>query len=295
MTQINNTELRIGIIGVGAIGSFLASQLHGLHELFYFNRSHKNNISVKTLDANVNFEMELSDPLNFKEDLDWIIVAVKEHHTKDVIDLVEKLSSLHTNIIVVRNGLLLVEPFEHIANRNLLIPCIINCSVEPNDDNSGYVQLSEGLIKLPTRKGSDEFKSLFNSDLLTIVEVDDFKTQAWMKVLESSAIGAITAMTGRTIEVFENQKYVNKLRALVREGIEVASSDGAKIPVDFTCQLVLRLPTYPKEKGSSMLTDKKLGRELEINAKSGCISGLGKVYNIETPLHDDVISHLRHD
>jgi ketopantoate reductase len=47
-----------------------------------------------------------------------------------------------------------------------------------------------------------------------------------------------------------------------------------------------KIKIYPKEKGTSMLTDRKLGKPIELGAKNGAIGKVGKKYNLEPPLHD---------
>ena len=41
-----------------------------------------------------------------------------------------------------------------------------------------------------------------------------------------------------------------------------------------------------------MLTDRKLGRPIELGAKNGAIVSVGKKYNIETPLNELVVTLL---
>jgi ketopantoate reductase len=53
-----------------------------------------------------------------------------------------------------------------------------------------------------------------------------------------------------------------------------------------------KIKIYPKEKGTSMLTDRTLGKPIELGAKNGAIGKVGKKYNLETPLHDLVCTLL---
>lgn len=78
----------------------------------------------------------------------------------------------------------------------------------------------------------------------------------------------------------------------MEEGIQVAKADGAIISSDFANVMLEKLEFYPKEKGSSMLTDRKLGRPIELGAKNGAIVKIGKKYKIETPLNDLIVTIL---
>jgi 2-dehydropantoate 2-reductase len=105
-------------------------------------------------------------------------------------------------------------------------------------------------------------------------------------------LGAITCLTGETCWIFKDEKLKNLYQTLLEEGIQVAKAAGAVIPFDFVNAMLEKLQAYSKEKGSSMLTDRKLGRPIELGAKNGAIVSVGKKYNIETPLNELVVTLL---
>ena len=81
---------------------------------------------------------------------------------------------------------------------------------------------------------------------------------------------------------------------LLREIVEVGKADGAKIEDSFIDGMLIKLMNYPKEKGSSMLSDRLQGKPIELGAKNGIISELAKEYNIKTPLNDLIVSLLKY-
>jgi len=66
----------------------------------------------------------------------------------------------------------------------------------------------------------------------------------------------------------------------------VAKADGAKIESEFSEMLLNKILQYPKDKGSSMLTDRINGNKIELEAKNGAISKMAKAYGIDTPIND---------
>ena len=80
---------------------------------------------------------------------------------------------------------------------------------------------------------SNEFQSLFSKHVISFESTDDFHTKSWKKLIESSAIGGIMAITQRYCEVFEESYYLSLFKQLILEGIEVGKADNAKLPFYF--------------------------------------------------------------
>lgn len=111
---------------------------------------------------------------------------------------------------------------------------------------------------------------------------------------ESAALGAILCLSGATCRIFKDKAIQKLYRDLLKESIKVARADGALIPVDFEQKMLNKIKEYPPNKGSSMLTDRLLGKPIELGAKNGIIAKLGKIYKIPTPINDLVCTLLRH-
>ena len=137
-----------------------------------------------------------------------------------------------------------------------------------------------------------DFQHPFKNKDFQFRQVEDFKPENWKKLLESACLGAITCLTGETCWIFEYEKIRTLSQKLMEEGIQVAKADGAIIPSDFVNIMLEKIKTYPKQKGTSMLTDRKLGKPIELGAKNEAIGKVGKKYNLETPLHDLVCTLL---
>ena len=170
---------------------------------------------------------------------------------------------------------------------------MIDCPTQPMEDGS-YLQLKKPCITSVSGVLANDFQNLFNIQKCSFEQVDDFKTATWKKLLESSAIGAITCLTGETCRIFQKKENRDWYQNLLEEGIKVAKADDAIIPNDFVNVLLQKLNSYPDDKGSSMLTDRILGRPIELGAKNGAIVKKGKQYKIETPMNKEIVKMI-HD
>jgi len=95
-------------------------------------------------------------------------------------------------------------------------------------------------------------------------------------------------LTGQTCWIFRDPEIVNIYSRIVDESINAAIADGALIGPEFKSQLIEKIKKYPDNKGSSMLTDRKKGQAIELNAKNGIISKIAKSHNIKTELNDTI-------
>ncbi len=283
--------MRVGILGIGAIGSVIAHCLELHHDVYYFNRSTKSKIVVKKNNDVLIRKIELS-LVDKVPTLDWLIICLKEFHYSDAHDTLQSLITTDTKVAVIRNGINLEEPILRYTDSKNIVECIIDCPTQVLNDGM-YHQLYDPIIKVSNGKLSSEFRGLFRLDRLGIVEVEDYHTESWKKLIESSAIGSILCLTGETCRIFENSELVNLYGLIIDEAILVAKADNANISLEFKSELVQKLIAYPPDKGSSMLTDRIRGSLIEVNAKNGIISQVAKKHNIRTELNDTLSLLLR--
>jgi len=170
---------------------------------------------------------------------------------------------------------------------------MIDCPVQKTNEGS-YLQLAAPKIVVKKSALADEFEKLFIEGNLTVKQVDDFLTMNWKKIIESSAIGGILALSGETTWIFKDEKVVDLYKKIIIEGIAVAQKEGADIDNDFVEKLVQKLKTYPDTKGSSMLTDRRNGLPIELDAKNGIISKYGKQHEVNTDINDMICILLKH-
>ncbi|WP_025664816.1 ketopantoate reductase family protein [Aquimarina megaterium] len=283
---------RIGVLGLGAIGSVISRILvaHPENDIFYYTRTPKSKIKILYQDEKI--EIPIDSKKERSEELDWLIICLKEYHFEAAKEQLAQLIGVHTKVVVIRNGIELkasITPFTRDEN---ILECMIDCPTQPIEDNY-YLQFSKPTLKVQKSELAKRFRALFTKNDVQIIEVLDYKTENWKKLIESSTLGSILCLTGRTCSVFENQEVVDLFKNLLREGIEVAKSDGAIIESSFEPEILHKIATYSKTKGSSMLSDRLIGNIIEVNAKNGAIEKIALQNRIATPINDTICKLLR--
>lgn len=282
---------KIGILGVGAIGSVLSYELlkKDKNELFYFSRTKKNYLKISSNDFQFEIKINVETTITNSPNLDWLIICLKEHQYSGARNWFWQLIHPKMDIAIVRNGLGLKESISHFTSQNNILECIIDCPTQLNE-NQYYEPLYLPIITTTEGPLAAKFESLFNK--IEIRRTDDFKTASWKKLCESSSLGAILCLSGETCWIFKNETMRDLYEDILSESIQVAKADGAKIEGSYIDEMLNKLLTYPEKKGSSMLTDRLNDESIELGAKNGVISKLGKEYNIETPINDLIVKLL---
>ncbi|MEM5564210.1 2-dehydropantoate 2-reductase N-terminal domain-containing protein [Psychroserpens sp. AS72] len=289
-----NTKTQIGILGVGAIGTVIACYLNKKtgNELFYFSRTKKEQLKLITHNASLCTAIETHTSNSKIHQLDWLIICIKAHQYEGAKHWFTPLIQPKTKVVVIRNGLQLKEPILPFTSEQNILECIIDCPTELVK-NKYYKTLKTPLLTVPKSTLANTFELLFNTSEIDILQVQDFKTQCWKKLCESATLGAILCLHNDTCRIFKSKSVQKQYRNLIAETIKVAVADGAKIEANFSNNILTKILNYPDTKGSSMLTDLRNNKLLELDAKNGIISQLGKQYNIETRLNDSIIIKLK--
>lgn len=273
---------KIGIVGMGAIGAVLAKYLirNIDNQYYFFTRTKHQSISVE-FDHNED-DILLNLPHEKRVKLDWLIICLKEYHIKEAIPDIQSLIDDQTKLAIFQNGIDIAKPYCRLTNETLILETVIDCPVE-RIDRTRFKQYKIPIITISMSQLADEFINLFTDEEIQLKQTQDFKRIQWLKLIDSSAIGSIQCVTEQPCAIFQETKYVEEYKLLVKEGMKVANSVSISLDKDLSNQLVNKLLKYPKSKGSSMLSDKIKGNMLELEAKIGAIVKVAKQQNIKVP------------
>jgi len=282
--------LKIGVFGIGAIGTVISLAIRDQFSIFYFNRSNRSNLALAYKDELTKKNIRLT-PISNHEKLDWLLICIKEYHFSDALSNLSKLVNSDTKVAVIRNGMNLKTPLLKLTISSMILECMIDAPTQPTN-NGAFQLLSFPNITVLKSDLATEFSTLFDLEKIEIKQTEDFKSAQWKKLIESSSLGAILCTTGKTSVIFRNPYYLKLYKLLVQESINVAQADGANIQDSYLEILLKKLETYGDQKGSSMLTDRIAGKPIEINAKNGAIVTIAKKLGIETPINSSMVEAI---
>jgi len=259
--------------------------------VLYFSRTKKEYLNLITDQSKHHIPVHIETSTSKAHHLDWLIICLKAHQYDTAQHWFSQLITPNTKAVVIRNGLRLKEDLLPFTSKENMLECIIDCPTE-HLENDYYKTIKSPELIIPKSTLATEFKLLFNTSEIGIHQVQDFKTKSWEKLCESATLGGILCLHNDTARIFKSEAIQTHYKRLMAETIEVAIADGATIASSFLEETLTKILHYPETKGSSMLTDLRHGKPLELQAKNGIISKLGTLYNIETPLNDYIVNKL---
>ena len=286
-------ETKVGILGMGAIGSVVSTLLSdsSTPQTSFYSRTERDFICVDGPKQTNRTATKVMTKPEEKHQLTWLIICLKFHHYPNAAGLIKSLINPHTKIVQIGNGICLSNQLINIADENSILECMIDCPTEERNPYK-YQQLRKAVIQASKGALADEFAYLFDLSTVTFDLVDDFLTANWKKTIESAMLGGLMVSIDGTVKDIIEQNLIDTFRKGVVEAMTVARAAGADISDEFSSELLVKLQQYSPDKGSSMLTDYRKKKTLEIEAKNGAITSFGRKYGIPTPINDHLVTTM---
>ena len=283
---------RVAVVGVGAIGATVAAAVQdaGGHELVLCARRPLDGVVVERPGGE---EVVLQAPVMTEPDgigaAEWVVLAVKAHQTNGAAGWLRVLAGPGATIAVLQNGIDHLERVTPLAGGAAVLPTVNWCPVEPVA--AGRVR-QRGALRLAVPDGSagEAFAALLG-DGAEVAVGGDFAREAWRKLC-ANAVSGVMALAGRPAEIFALDDLRSVATALAHECAAVARAEGAPLSDDDADEVIAWIRELPPDAGSSILTDRLAGRELEWEARNEVIGRLGRRHGIATPVSDTVAALL---
>jgi 2-dehydropantoate 2-reductase len=288
--------MRIGFIGIGAIGTLFAAALALRHEVRALVRDEDLAMRVARRGGLVVDDAPPrpirigSDPVLFK-DVDLVVVAVKTYDTTDALASIRGTIGAATPILSLQNGASHVDQIEAaLGNR----PAIV---IAPTTEGATLVEpgIVRRLGKGRTRVGwaaqrdygdmAPSFAAALATADLDAAFVKKIDAFVWEKIVVNAAINPLTALAGvpNGELLQQGDLWVRAVRA-AREATAVAVSLGVVLPFADPARAVETIVRATAENRSSMLQDLERGpapRRTEIDDITGAVVRYGSARGIE--------------
>ncbi|MFB4211026.1 2-dehydropantoate 2-reductase [Shouchella sp. JSM 1781072] len=284
--------MKIAVIGAGAVGLFIAATLRSEEvDVSLFMRSKQtaalieaDGVNVKRKDQDFNArDFLINRSLN--ETYDVIIVCVKSYQVKQVVEEYRRLDVKGTNWLFLQNGMEHLQTIEQLSEP--VYVGIVEYGLLKDVDKPNLVSVKgEGRVKIAAFRngfagGTLDFTTLIAPNRLSFVWQNDYKDMLESKLIMNACINPLTALLNvKNGALIANPFYEQVMERCFLEVMLVLN----RCDRDEKWREVKRICEQTKENQSSMLTDLRQERPLELDGIVGYLLKKGKERQLPIPL-----------
>lgn len=288
----DNDAMRIGVMGAGAVGTYVGALLSRDCEVVLIGRPAVAD-AITDRGVRVSGLTELharpeadSDPAALR-DCEVVLLTVKAYDTAEAAGLVAAASPM-CMLVSLQNGLDNDESIARTAPG--LRSCAAVTSFGITYEGPGHVRhAGEGETHLG-RMACSPAEAKRTAEVLSkcglpVDFVEHIRGHVWLKGIVNHCINPLTVIHRcRNGVLLEHEEYREHMRGLCAEAIAVARALKVKLPVQDVLGRVAEVARRTADNRSSMLQDVDRGKRTEIDSITGHIIRMGRRYDLELPL-----------
>lgn len=298
--------MRVGVVGAGAIGGFLAGALAraGVPVALLARGAHlaairRHGLRIESDLGTFTGRVDADDSLSSLGDFDVLLLTFKAHQWPALLGELARFSHTHTTIVTLQNGL----PFWYLRTPPLrsvdpggkigrlfgedqVIGGVVHVSGAVTEP--GLVRQSGGLRYLlgsPQNEDNARLEALV--ELLRNVglqaEADpNIRASVWLKLVNNAGLNAVSVLRQSTIkQLLSDEAARRQVHELMSEALLTGEALGVVSDVDIEARLdyAARLDDVK----TSMLQDYERGRALELDPIVGAVIEVAERYDVAVP------------
>jgi len=299
----NENQMRVGVIGMGPVGSVLAVHLAEagayvipcdivsgkMDKIKKSGMRLKNVIEKRVTVPDVCYSVQ--ELASF--DLDLAIVAVKTPSLKKVTSQLAEIAREKMYVMCAQNGIdnEMIVAREFGDDRTLRM--VVNYAGSMSDANTVHVSFFNppNYVAALSPNGDGVAKRIM--DLLNSVNLEteipeDIQDYIWEKAILNAALSAVCAITRKTMkDVMDFPFTLQLVEAIIDESVRVAEIEGIELGKKFR-RFCIRYLKNAGHHRPSMLIDLENGNRTEIDQLNGKIVEYGRKHCRPTPLNQCV-------
>jgi len=282
----------IGIIGPGAMGTFLAGMLGEKNEVTLVGRRE---LDIEKVD--IVGKTELTAEINFTTNLgklsgsELVVICTKSYDTEEAVKGILDHLSPECRILSLQNGLENEEIISEHIGKERTIGGVTSHGVTYLD--SGKVKhAGKGKTLIGSypkgKRGEEELKrivKLFNEGDISTTLSDNIIGHIWKKVIVNVGINPITALVGvKNGLLLKDEDLLELMKEAVQEASTVAE-EYVDLPIDEPFKETKKVAKSTRDNKSSMLQDVEKKRRTEIDQINGAVVEKGEKSGIRVDVN----------
>jgi 2-dehydropantoate 2-reductase len=304
----SNSQLRIGVVGIGPVGAVLVAHLLEAGAFVVpcdvikgrMDSIRKSGIHLKhAIEKHVAVPQVCHSTQQLSMyDLDLIVISAKTPALDKVIEEVSQIDSDKLFVMCAQNGIDNETEVAKVFGDSRTLRMVVNYAGNMSGPNSVHVSFFNppNYLAAMMPEGdpiANQLVELLNSVGLTTEIPEDIQDYVWGKTILNAALSPVCAITRQTMkEVMDFPETFELVEALIDESIAVAEKEGIDLGKKFR-RFGVRYLKNAGHHRPSMLIDLDEGHRTEIDRLNGKIVEYGKKHYTPTPLNLSVSALIR--
>lgn len=299
----NSDQLRVGVIGMGPVGTILAAHLAEAGAFVVpcdiittkMDQIKKSGLRLKNVIEKTVPVPAVSYSVKELEsfDLDLVVISVKAPALKKVVDQLADIVSDKMFVMCAQNGIDNEVVVAREFGDDKTLRMVVNYAGSMSDASTVHVSFFNppNYIASLSPQGQDivnKIVELLNSVNMETVIPEDIQDYIWEKAILNAALSAICAISRKTMkDVMDFPSTLELVEAIIDESIRVAEAEGIELDRKFR-RFCIRYLKNAGHHRPSMLIDLENGNRTEIDQLNGKIVEYGRKHCRPTPLNQCV-------
>jgi 2-dehydropantoate 2-reductase len=294
--------MRIGVMGAGAVGTYVGALLSSTYEVVLIGRPQvAEAIEARGVRVSGRTELharpEASDDPAALEDCDVVLLTVKAYDTAEAARQVAEAAPM-TMLVSLQNGMDNDEAIKTSAPG--LSSCAAITSFGVTYLGPGHVRhAGEGPTVLGRMASSpseaEHVAGMLTAGGLPVSFVENIRGHVWLKGIVNHCINPLTVIHRcRNGALLKHAEYREQMKGLCAEALAVTRSAEVPLPSEDVLGRVAEVAKLTADNKSSMLQDVDRGKRTEIDSITGHLIKVGKRLGLELPLSSFVYYEVKH-
>jgi len=285
-----NDVHKIGIVGVGAMGSLFAFFFHNYYQLLLYDSNPdtvhviKQGLTVEINSTQQTFYPTISNNPAILAEADIIFLFIKSFATCNAINNIQPHIKPNAIVVTLQNGIGNVELISSIIQNPLVYGTTTIGATKLSPAHVRFGGTGSIIIGGDSSRHCSTVHSLLKQAGLSVTIAPNPKKALWEKAIINAAINPLGALlevpNGKLIE---NNDTLYIMKRIIQEACQVAHADGIGIDSDQMIEKTVTVCKNTQNNFCSMLQDILAKRKTEIDSINGAVIDIAKQHNIDTP------------
>jgi 2-dehydropantoate 2-reductase len=297
--------MKILVMGAGAVGAYFGARLRAAGEDVvlcargeHLRAIREHGLDIASIRGDLKIEITATDTPRDCAPYDLILFCVKAYDTDAAARAIEGCLKPGGAILTIQNGVENEAKLAAIFGREAVMGGNARVGVEIVAPGK-IAHLSTGQIDFGELDGRESQRASAIAAVLQRAGIlgefsRDIMTLRWDKLIWNGAMNTVATLTRRRVgEILDDAESMKLLRTLMKEIVDVARAEGAKISDDRIDTYIAHSQKNLRALKTSTQQDLEHGKALEYEALSGAVVRAARRHNISVRANETIYALMR--